>query len=131
MKRFVESLHSTTTALGSSPAPSQPDYTGACADLCGFVANDTTASITTASSHEMVEAITDAAIGLATAFGPPLGWYDKTHGEIGDICEVQSQGQKVAGFYVQTGWSNAQGKCVISGTSACVERASRPPAIRA
>src|SRR5205807_539033 len=39
-------------------------------------------------SHELTEAITDAAVGLATDFAPPLAWYDPELGddEIGDIC---------------------------------------------
>jgi hypothetical protein len=39
-------------------------------------------------SHEVAESITDSAVGLATAFAPPLGWYDPvgSDGEIGDIA---------------------------------------------
>ena len=102
----------------------QPDYSGACGTLCGFVPGNDTASLTTASSHEMVEAITDSAVGLATTLGPPLGWYDNNNGEIGDICEGQAQGQQVAGQYVQTEWSNKQGKCVVSGPATCTPTCS-------
>jgi len=40
-------------------------------------------------SHELVEATTDPAAGLATTFAPPLAWYDRAFGEIGDICTAQ------------------------------------------
>ena len=62
-------------------------------------------------SHELVEATTDPAVGLATVFGPPLGWYDQVdNGEIGDICNgIQGS---TAGFTVQKEWSNAAGACV-------------------
>jgi hypothetical protein len=58
--------------------------------------------------NQLVEAVTDAAVGLATTFGPPLAWYDRVNGEIGDICNAL-QGQ-VAGFTVQLEWSNSQNR---------------------
>lgn len=62
-------------------------------------------------SHELVEATTDPAVGLATTFGPPLGWYDQVdNAEIGDLCNAQ-QGT-TAGFVVQKEWSNAAHACV-------------------
>ncbi|HET9626368.1 MAG TPA: hypothetical protein VFP84_33635 [Kofleriaceae bacterium] len=61
-------------------------------------------------SHELVEATTDPAVGLATVFGPPLGWYDPNNGEIGDICNAQ-QGT-TNGLVVQKEWSNAVNACV-------------------
>jgi hypothetical protein len=62
-------------------------------------------------SHELVEATTDPAVGLATVFGPPLGWYDQPDNqEIGDLCNAQ-QGTS-AGFTVQKEWSNRNGACV-------------------
>jgi hypothetical protein len=62
-------------------------------------------------SHELVEATTDPAVGLATVFGPPLGWYDQPDNqEIGDLCNAQ-QGS-TAGFVVQKEWSNAAHACV-------------------
>jgi hypothetical protein len=73
----------------------------------GSTAQENTTSV---ASHEMVEAITDAAVGLATTYGPPLAWYNQQQGEIGDICNGQ-QGQ-VNGFTVQKQWSNHQNKCV-------------------
>lgn len=84
-----------------------PDMSGGCATGCGGSTyfNNTTS----VSSHELVEAVTDAAVGLATTFGPPLAWYDRTNGEIGDICNGQ-QGQ-VGTFTVQLQWSNSQNRC--------------------
>jgi len=61
-------------------------------------------------SHELVEATTDPAVGLATVIGPPLGWYDSANGEIGDICNGL-QGT-TNGLVVQTEWSNAANACV-------------------
>ncbi len=71
---------------------------------------------TSVASHEMVEAITDAGVGLATVYGPPLGWYDGTNGEIGDICNGQ-QGTMVASgviYTVQKQWSNQAHACIVS-----------------
>src|ERR1051326_3644657 len=44
---------------------------------------------TSVTSHELTEAITDADVGIATTFAPPLAWYDMVNGEIGDICNGQ------------------------------------------
>jgi hypothetical protein len=62
----------------------------------------TAAALTATSSHELSEAITDAI--------PGQGWYDDTHGEIGDICAWQFK--TLGGFNVQLEWSNAARKCV-------------------
>jgi hypothetical protein len=43
-------------------------------------------NVSSASSHEFAEATTDAAVGLALVFAPPLAWYDANNGEIGDPC---------------------------------------------
>ena len=76
---------------------------------------------TSVASHEITEAITDAAVGLATTSGPPLAWYDNTNGEIGDICNA-TQGTFVGGdgvtYTIQQEWSNAQNACVDHGTGA-------------
>jgi hypothetical protein len=66
---------------------------------------------TSVASHELIETITDAEVGLATVVGPPLAWYDPNNGEIGDICNAQ-QGS-IAGFTVQTEWSNQAGACIV------------------
>jgi hypothetical protein len=68
---------------------------------------------TSVASHEMVEAITDAAVGLATDLAPPLAWYNDQQGEIGDICNGRQS--RVNGFAVQTQWSNNANKCTATG----------------
>ena len=69
-------------------------------------------NLTSVSSHEMVEAITDAEVGLATVFAPPLAWDDPTYGEIGDICNGQ-QGA-IVGYVVQQEFSNAFNNCITN-----------------
>jgi hypothetical protein len=69
-------------------------------------------NFTSVTSHELIETVTDAAVGQATVFGPPLGWYDGTNGEIGDICNAQ-QGS-VAGFVVQKEFSNVANDCIAT-----------------
>jgi hypothetical protein len=59
-------------------------------------------ALTSTSSHELCEAITDPV--------PGLGWYDDTHGEIGDICAWQTR--TLDGYTIQLEWSNAAGGCV-------------------
>ncbi|MCU1261013.1 MAG: hemagglutinin protein [Bryobacterales bacterium] len=59
-------------------------------------------ALTSTSSHELCEAITDAV--------PGQGWYDDMNGEIGDICAWKTK--KVGQWTVQLEWSNKQGKCV-------------------
>jgi hypothetical protein len=69
---------------------------------------------TSVTSHELVEAMTDADVGIATTFAAPLGWYDQTNGEIGDICNAQ-QGTYVANgtsYIVQLEFSNSANNCV-------------------
>src|SRR4249919_146956 len=70
---------------------------------------------TSVTSHELTEAITDADIGIATVFAPPLAWYDMVNGEIGDICNGQ-QGSYVANgttYTIQLEFSNAASNCVL------------------
>jgi len=59
-------------------------------------------ALTSTSSHELCEAITDAV--------PGQGWYDDANGEIGDICAWKTK--KVAGYAVQLEWSNRAGACI-------------------
>ncbi len=82
------------------------DHDG-CQGGCG--AGTPEANVSEVSSHEMIEAVTDAAVGLAKTAGPPLAWYDNANGEIGDICNGTTG--TANGFTVQLEWSNAQGKC--------------------
>lgn len=59
-------------------------------------------ALTSTSSHELCEAITDPI--------PGEGWYDDTHGEIGDICAWQTR--RLGSYTVQLEWSNRQQACV-------------------
>jgi hypothetical protein len=74
-------------------------------------------NVTSVSSHELVEATTDAEVGLATNNAPPLAWYDSNNGEIGDICNGQQApitGGDGRAYTVQREWSNQQNACVVS-----------------
>jgi hypothetical protein len=59
-------------------------------------------ALTSTSSHELCEAITDPI--------PGQGWYDDANGEIGDICAWKSK--KLGKFAVQLEWSNRADKCL-------------------
>jgi hypothetical protein len=59
-------------------------------------------ALTTTSSHELCEAITDPI--------PGQGWYDDVHGEIGDICAWQTK--QLGSYTVQQEWSNRANACV-------------------
>ncbi len=74
-------------------------YAGCTGCLGGLSAVD---ALTSTSSHELCEAITDPM--------PGQGWYDDANGEIGDICAWRTK--KIGDFTVQLEWSNAAGACV-------------------
>jgi hypothetical protein len=59
-------------------------------------------ALTSTTSHELCEAITDPV--------PGAGWYDDHHGEIGDICAWQTR--RLGGYTVQLEWTNRQNACV-------------------
>jgi hypothetical protein len=59
-------------------------------------------ALTSISSHELCEAITDPI--------PGQGWYDDVHGEIGDICAWERK--QIGDYTVQLEWSNKANKCV-------------------
>jgi hypothetical protein len=59
-------------------------------------------ALTSVSSHELCEAMTDA--------NPGQGWYDDNRGEIGDICAWKQK--KVGDFTVQQEWSNEKNACI-------------------
>ena len=90
-----------------------PDFgVGSGCDLgCG--AGTQFQNVTSASSHEMGEAVTDPEVGTATTFAPPLAWNDNTNGEIGDVCN-QNVSQLTVGantYTVQQQWSDLQVAC--------------------
>ena len=72
---------------------------------------------TSVASHELVETVTDAEVGIATANAAPLAWYDTVNGEIGDICNAQ-QASIVGGdgvtYTVQKEFSNVSNDCIAS-----------------
>lgn len=73
-------------------------YPGCTGCLGGLSAMD---SLTSTSSHELCEAITDPV--------PGQGWYDDAHGEIGDICAWKTK--KLDAYTVQEEWTNAANSC--------------------
>jgi hypothetical protein len=70
-----------------------------CAGCLGDMTN--VDALTSTSSHELCEAITDPV--------PGQGWYDDTHGEVGDICAWQTK--KLGTYTVQMEWSNKSASC--------------------
>ena len=59
-------------------------------------------ALTSTSSHELCEAITDPI--------PGQGWYDDVHGENGDICAWKTK--QLGAYTVQLEWSNKANACV-------------------
>jgi hypothetical protein len=59
-------------------------------------------ALTSTTSHELCEAITDPV--------PGQGWYDDQNGEIGDICAWKTK--RLGSYTVQLEWSNRAGQCV-------------------
>jgi hypothetical protein len=59
-------------------------------------------ALTSTSSHELCEAITDPI--------PGQGWYDDVNGEVGDICAWQTK--PLGKYTVQLEWSNRENRCV-------------------
>ena len=59
-------------------------------------------ALTSTSSHELCEAMTDPM--------PGQGWYDDANGEIGDICAWQTK--KSGAYTVQSEWSNKASVCL-------------------
>jgi len=81
-----------------------PDQnTGGCEQGCGLTSDPVKTTYST-SSHELIEAITDADVGLGS-----LAWYDDTFDEIGDVC-IEWDGTS-DNYYVQSEWSNADHAC--------------------
>ncbi|HET6934398.1 MAG TPA: hypothetical protein VFI72_06125 [Candidatus Angelobacter sp.] len=84
-----------------------------CATGCGT--STTFGNYTSVTSHELVEAMTDADVGIATTFAAPLAWYDQTNGEIGDICNGQQGSYTANGttYTIQLEFSNSANNCVL------------------
>ena len=92
-----------------------------CDTGCGSAAT-AFGNYTSVASHELVEMMTDAEVGISTVVGPPLAWYDSTNGEIGDICNAQ-QGNYVGcdgqTYVAQFEFSNAQNNCIPVPAPSC------------
>jgi hypothetical protein len=73
-----------------------PGCTGCIGGLAPFDA------LTSTTSHELCEAITDPI--------PGQGWYDDANGEIGDICAWKTR--KLGNYTIQLEWSNKAGSCI-------------------
>jgi hypothetical protein len=71
-----------------------------CAGCTGSL--DAFGALTSTSSHELCEAVTDPI--------PGQGWYDDVNGEIGDICAWKTK--TIGQFKVQLEWSNKAGSCI-------------------
>jgi uncharacterized repeat protein (TIGR01451 family) len=107
--------HSDTASL--IPYGVVPDFsTGGCTLGCGL--GTLFQRLTHASSHELAEAVTDAEVGSAGPFAPPLGWYDfpPNLGEIADVCDPLSAGITAGSnnYTVEPVFSNLQNDCVTS-----------------
>ena len=111
--------HGTTTAtfnLRPVLYGVMPDFQSGSGCEFGCGTSTTFGNNTSVSSHEMAEAITDADVGIATVFGPPLGWVDFNTGEeIGDICEPQASDYIANGtsYHIQLEFSNAANNCIL------------------
>jgi hypothetical protein len=86
-------------AINSSIFYAVMPYPG-CAGCLGGIADFD--ALTSTTSHELCEAITDPI--------PGQGWYDDNNGEIGDICAWQTR--TLGGYTIQLEWSNKAKMCV-------------------
>jgi hypothetical protein len=86
-------------AIGSSVFYAVMPYPGCSGCLGGLSSFN---ALTSTTSHELCEAITDPI--------PGQGWYDDNNGEIGDICSWQTR--TLGPYTIQLEWSNKAGRCV-------------------
>ena len=96
-----------------------PESTPANSGCGASSAGDGFGNLTAMTSHELVESMTDPEVGSASGLLPPLGWYDGTNGEIGDICNGQQATLTLGAstWTVQRQWSNAETACIVSHVS--------------
>jgi hypothetical protein len=104
----------------------EPDFQAGsgCEAGCG-AAPTAFGNVTQVASHEMVETMTDAEVGLGI-----LAWDDTVHNaEIGDLCNDQHGtvvGSDGLTYDVQTEYDNATGNCIVSKAAA-----NQPPVVNA
>jgi hypothetical protein len=87
------------SAIGTTTFYAVMPYPGCSGCLGDLTALD---ALTSTSSHELCEAITDPV--------PGQGWYDDANGEVGDICAWETR--KIGAYTVQLEWSNNAGRCL-------------------
>jgi hypothetical protein len=75
------------------------------------------------SSHEQFETVSDAEVGTAQQYAPPLAWYDEINGENGDKCAYNYGGYAADGsnivlhgnhYIVQQEYSNWNNGCALT-----------------
>jgi hypothetical protein len=86
-------------SFGSNVYYAVMPYPGCAGCLGGLAVLD---ALTSTTSHELCEAITDPV--------PGQGWYDDNNGEIGDICAWKTR--MLGNYTVQLEWSNQAGSCI-------------------
>ena len=97
-----------------------------CSSLCG--PSTTLGNITAVTSHELVEAMTDADAGLILRAASPRAWDDPNYNEIGDICNQQQTAYTANGttYTVQLEFSNSASNCVAPPPTPPPTSASSP-----
>jgi len=85
-------------------------------------------AVTKSTSHELVEAATDPFYYTKPAFASAdrdhAAWTLATVGEVGDMCELESQdGVRLGGFLVQRSWSNT---AAAAGHDPCLPALAEP-----
>jgi hypothetical protein len=91
-----------------------PMLTAGCATACGNATAFQNQQLV--ASHELLEMVTDAEVGLATATGWPLAWHGGDDHEIGDICLGQQAtfvGIDNHSYTVEKGFSNQANDCIV------------------
>lgn len=78
---------------------------------CG-ASSDDLSNQTDVVSHELAETINDPLVGEASGYGPPLGWYNQSVGEVADICVGPAEQALNGPWTVQALWSNLDNACV-------------------
>ena len=101
---------------------------GLCNGFCGKSSNIMD-NLFAVSSHELIETVTDPAVGLATTISFPLGWYDLISGEVGDACNALQGavlGNDGLPYTVQKIWSQTLKSCAITKASSTLNNSPAP-----